>query len=210
MGVYFSSDLHIRHKLVAKLRADMVGVAFASDDETVAWHDHYLATRWDALVKSDDQVWVLGDISGGGKGSQLNALEWIARRPGEKHLVPGNHDGIHPSSRDSHKWFPEYLQVFSSVQPFARRKIAGRSVLLSHFPYEGEGERGGGDRFTQYRLRDEGLPVLHGHIHSTVKTSRVAERGGEDWMAGTLQLHVGLDAWNLAPVHLDELAELLG
>jgi calcineurin-like phosphoesterase family protein len=129
-------------------------------------------------------------------------LEWIARRPGEKHLVPGNHDGIHPSSRDSHKWFPEYLQVFSSVQPFVRRKIAGQSVLLSHFPYEGEGQREGGDRFTQYRLRDEGLPVLHGHVHDDEKQTETG------W--GTTQLHVGLDAWNLAPVHLDELAELLG
>lgn len=219
MSVFFTSDLHIRHKLVAKLRAAAVGVDFASEDEFTAWHDHYLASRWDARIKPDAQVWVLGDISGGGKGSQVNALEWLAERPGDKHLVPGNHDGVHPSNRDSHKYLPQYLQVFSSVQAYARRNIplpdgSKQTALLSHFPYEGEGERPGADRFTQYRLRDEGLPVLHGHTHSaekvTTSSHQVVDDREDGLYAPAKQIHVGVDAWDLAPVHLDELAELLG
>jgi calcineurin-like phosphoesterase family protein len=36
--------------------------------------------------------------------------------------------------------------------------------MLSHFPYKGDHKPG--DRYPEWRLRDEGLPLLHGHVHS--------------------------------------------
>lgn len=198
--VFFTSDLHLGHRLVAELRgftySDYANQGELWTSETLtAEHDRVLAENWDALVKPSDQVWVLGDISAGGTKAQHKALDWLRDRPGGKHLIAGNHDGCHPMHRDAHKWQPLYLDVFKTVQPFARRKINGQPVLLSHFPYQGDHTEA--DRYDQYRLRDLGVLLLHGHIHRPLRKMGY-------------QIHVGLDAWNLKPVNLDELIILIG
>ncbi|SKF80163.1 metallophosphoesterase [Mycobacteroides abscessus] len=195
--VWFTSDLHIGHELVARERTKGWVLPRYVGAEIDA-HDRILAEKWDAVVQPDDQVWVLGDISAGGTQAQKKALAWLRGRPGEKHLVPGNHDGCHPMYRDSHKWQAAYLQVFRSVQPFARRRIGGRDTLLSHLPYLGDHTTA--QRFNQYRLRDEGVWLLHGHTHSRfINEPKVHPR----------QLHVGVDAWHMAPVLIDRLADLI-
>ncbi|MCZ0732370.1 metallophosphoesterase [Mycolicibacterium iranicum] len=189
--VWFTADLHIGHRLVAGLRG------FEDDP---ARHDTELARRWDAQIADTDVVWLLGDISGGGRGSQQRALTWLAARPGTKHLITGNHDSVHPMHEDAHKALPAYLEVFASVQQSARRKLAGQQVLLSHFPYldgADSGEWQAGRRFDQWRLPDCGAWLLHGHTHSASRRS------------GPRGIHVGLDAWGLAPVSIDQIAQIL-
>ncbi len=167
---WFTSDLHIGHKLVARHRS--VDVNFfspgrsreVSDEFVAAWHDGMLSENWDAHVGRDDIVWVLGDISAGGSNAQRNALQWITQRPGRKRLVSGNHDGCHPMHRNSHNWLREYLKAFESVQSAARIRINGHSVLLSHFPYRDDHTEV--PRFDQWRLRNLGELLLHGHTHS--------------------------------------------
>lgn len=182
-GCFLTSDFHIGHRLVAEHRG------FGTTQE----HDEALRAIWVRTVSSDAQVWVLGDLSAGGKASTLNALEFCAALPGEKHLVLGNHDPAHPMHRDAHKWQRLYMEVFTSVQPYARRRIHGQSVLLSHFPYEAD--RGSEVRYPQYRLPNLGEFLLHGHTHSASKhTSR-------------RELHVGLDAWGMELVPVDTVAQ---
>lgn len=198
-AVWFTSDLHIGHELVAKerMRGRVLPRYVGAEIDA---HDHILAEHWDAVVRPDDQVWVLGDISAGGKAAETNALRWLTQRPGWKHLVAGNHDSCHPMHRDAHKRQPEFLiEAFETVQAFARRRIAGQSVLLSHFPYVGD--HTAVSRFDQYRLRDMGKLLLHGHTHDEAKVAPTP-----DW---TTQIHVGVDAWDLRPVHIDELADLI-
>lgn len=189
LKVYVTSDLHIGHKLVAAIRDLDPG------------HDAQLADNWDAVIKSADHVWVLGDISAGGSSGQRNALQWLAQRPGVKHLIAGNHDGCHPMHRDSHKWQSPYLEVFDSVQSAARRRIAGDRVqlLMSHFPYSGDHTEI--SRYEQWRLRDVGEVLLHGHTHQPTQITRSD--------SGTLQVHVGVDAWGMAPVSLEEVESLV-
>ncbi|WP_226863354.1 metallophosphoesterase [Mycolicibacterium baixiangningiae] len=184
---WFTSDLHLGHTLVSGVRGF----------DTTEAHDDELALRWDARIRPLDGVWVLGDISGGGRGSQRRALEWLAERPGSKHLIAGNHDGVHPMHRDAHKALPAYLDVFASVAQSARRKIAGYEVLLSHFPYAGTaGNEGAGGRYDQWRLPDIGSWLLHGHTHSSTRREQQS-------------IHVGLDAWGLTPVSVEEITGLL-
>jgi len=191
--VFFTSDLHIGHRFVAGLRG------FGEDVEA---HDAELAAQWDKVVnpKGDrgDQVWILGDISVGGDGAQRRALAWLLQRPGRKHLIAGNHDGCHPLHRESHRWQQTYLGVFDSVQMAARRKINGHNVLLSHFPYAGEewGDHADHERYPQWRLSDQGSWLLHGHVHDKERL-----RGRS--------IHVGVDAWDLAPVSLEEIAKMI-
>lgn len=198
MSVWFTSDLHIGHDAVAQMRMSAV-VADA--------HDCMLADNWDRVVNPEDQIWVLGDLSGGGTEATAHALNWVADRPGVKHLIAGNHDPVHPMHRDSHRWQSAFSQVFASVQPFARRKIGAHRVLLSHFPYTGDR---GEDRCSQYRLRNEGMPLLHGHTHSPERTSFAAHTSINDLLTRlALQIHVGVDAWRYYPVHIDTLARFL-
>ncbi|BCO56120.1 serine/threonine protein phosphatase [Mycobacterium intracellulare] len=211
MSVWFTSDLHIGHRLCAALREGYESVPEFFTEYEVGRHDEILAHRWDEHVRTGDQVWVLGDISAGGSSAQRSALQWLSNRPGEKHLLAGNHDGVHPMHRDSHKWQPEYLKVFASVQTMARRKIGGRDVLLSHFPYRGDHTEV--DRYNQYRLRDEGLPLLHGHTHSKERLRIGFPTHGFNGAVivhDSPTIHVGVDAWDLRPVHLDEIAEIVG
>jgi calcineurin-like phosphoesterase family protein len=198
--IFYTSDLHIGHRKVAGIRFDRFHTyPHVEDEEAVTWHDAELAKRWNRMVAPEDTVIVVGDISVGGNAAQTNALAWIAARPGDKRLVTGNHDGVSPSHRDFHKWVSVYSEVFSSVSPFMRRRIDGENVMVSHFPYDGDHTPE--DRDVQYRLRDMGLPVIHGHTHSphVYSVSR----------AGTPQVNVSVDAWAMAPVSQESVAKAI-
>lgn len=189
--IYFTSDLHLGHRLVAGIRGH------ANTDD----HDQSVADAWASVVKSRDQVWVLGDLC---LGNPTKALDLIKKLPGEKHMIWGNHDLGHPMHRNSHRKAGLYTDAFASAQAFARRRIYGLEVLLSHFPYVGDTAGRGEDRHVQYRLLDGGVPIIHGHTHSRARFT-YAEIG---WTPHTPQVHVGWDAW-LAPVPLDSVAALL-
>jgi calcineurin-like phosphoesterase family protein len=183
-GTWYTSDPHIHHKLMVTTRG------FASLDE----HDGTIIKRWNKVVAPEDTVWVLGDI---GMGNAAAYLGMAACLNGTKHLVSGNHDEPWPGHRDAHKKQEAWLRVFATIQPFARRRIGGHDVLLSHFPYSGDHEDLYADRFVQYRLRDEGRWLLHGHTH------------GSERLHHGKQIHVGLDAWDLAPVNEGTICKLI-
>jgi calcineurin-like phosphoesterase family protein len=196
-SVWYTADTHFTHRMVAELRG------FASS----AGHDEVIVANWNAVVGRDDTVWHLGDV---GLGKPALILPWAARLNGAIHLITGNHDAVWPGHRDSHKHQREWLEHFASVQSFARRKIGGRYVLLSHFPYDGD--HTAEDRHRQFRLRDEGTWLLHGHTHGRERLGQVTlppvTFGGEGAWRGR-QLHVGLDAWDLRPVPQCEVERLI-
>lgn len=174
---FFTSDPHLGgHELVAGLRG------YSSPVE----HDAAFVRAWRRQVRPEDTVWVLGDLALGG---WRQALSIISGLPGRKMLVVGNHDRCFAGARNGHAYLAAYGAVFDAVVPFARLRRDGRDVLLSHFPYDGEGagrlEKA--DRHSQYRLRDEGALLLHGHVHDDVRFRRSA--------LGSPMVHVGLDAW---------------
>lgn len=214
MGVWFTSDLHIGHRAVAYTRRYGAWPEDRSlvTPEDVEWHDALLAGCWDSVVKPDDVVWGLGDLIANPK-SLPAALEWIKARPGRKHWVLGNHDPAHPMHSESHKWENQYRDAFESVGIVRKRYVplpdGGRqSVLLSHFPYRGDSD-GKEDRCTQWRLPNEGLPVLHGHVHSKEKVIGAIYSPTPGKIDRALQIHVGVDAWDFGPVSLEEVGELL-
>jgi len=187
MSVWFTSDVHLGHRKAAEHRGF----------ETVEEHDEEIASNWRNTVAADDVVWVLGDIAAS---SPTHALNVLAGLPGTKHLILGNHEQAHPMHRDAHKHLRKYLDVFESVAQSARRRLPdGTEVLLSHFPYERDR---GPARHTQWRLRNEGLWLLHGHTHGTERVTRFGTGG-----TPVSELHVGVDAWGLTPVSLDVVAE---
>jgi calcineurin-like phosphoesterase family protein len=193
MSDWFSSDTHFLHKLVAGLR----GFTTVNDNgETVpdpVRHDEAIIRNWNRLVKPDDTAWLLGDV---GLGNEDRILAQAARLNGRKQLIAGNHDRVHPGNPGAHLHQKKWLEVFKSVQAFARVRVGDQVVLLSHFPYDGDHTEH--DRATQFRLRDEGVWLLHGHTHS-------AER--YEWPDKSI--HVGLDAWELKPVPAHEIDKII-
>jgi calcineurin-like phosphoesterase family protein len=163
---FFTSDLHLGHRHVARLRGfDSVGA-----------HDRAIIDGWCSTVGKRDVVWVLGDIA---VRYTDYALDILRSLPGKKHLIAGNHDGCHPLNRRAHIVQRRYLEAFDSVAAGGSLRIAGQTVVLSHFPYVGD-HADRADRFTQWRLRDEGTPLLCGHVH-------------EAWQRSGHQFNVGVD-----------------
>jgi calcineurin-like phosphoesterase family protein len=190
MTTYYTSDLHFGHRLVAGKRQfwmpDPEGGAMPVQDTEA--HDAALIENWNKIVKPWDEVWVLGDLT-----LRDPRLVWhlVDQLFGTKHFVTGNHDACFAGHRGAHKHQREYRDHFETVQPYASVRLEGQPVMLSHFPYIGDGE-GKADRCAQWRLRDCGAPVVHGHTHRSEQLSRS--------QGGTLQIHVGLDAHGLKPV----------
>lgn len=150
--VWALSDPHLYHDKVSQIRG------FSTEE-----YVELFAEDWESKVRPKDQVWTLGDLTGGGHLSEAFAL--LKSLPGEKFLIIGNHDGCFPGHRDSHRRLKRYFEVFESVQLHARRSINGISVMVSHFPYYGDHTET--MRHAEWRLPDTGIPLIHGHTHSS-------------------------------------------
>ena len=91
MDVWFTSDLHLGHKSVARLR----GLEVEEHDKRVL--------RGIRELPEGDRLWVLGDLSRGAAEDERRALQLIREHGAhlEMHLVSGNHDSCHPIHRSS-------------------------------------------------------------------------------------------------------------
>lgn len=190
---WFWSDLHLGHEYVAKLRG------FKDDPEgkfsASAPHDVHIMSVWKEHVRPKDHIWLLGDISGGR--NEEYALDFLSILPGHKHLISGNHDSVSSIHRNAWKRQARFLEVFESVQDFARLKVHGVDFLLSHYPYAGAGDHKAVERYTQYRLTDVGHPLVHGHVHSAWDYELTS--------SNTPMMNVGVDHWFERPVSLEDV-----
>ena len=200
MTTFFTADLHLGHARLLEL-SPARGAAFTS----VEHMDTALIDNWNAVVGPEDTVWVLGDVDMHGKEPTLAMVE---RLHGTKILVCGNHDACWGGARGGWRRREAYLAAgFTAVLDFAvttlpppHPQAPATRVLLSHFPYAGDS--GETDRYEHFRLRDEGIPLLHGHVHESYRHSRSRR--------GTWGVNVGVDVWDYRPVSEDALAEYLG
>lgn len=177
MTTFLTSDPHVGDLKVALARG------FSATEE----HDEWVARLWRDTVKDTDQVIILGDL-----GRPACALPFFGALPGVKHLVCGNHDRCHPAHRTARNSQRAYLEVFETVNSALTLRDEGVEFLASHFPYAGDHTEE--DRHTQFRLRDEGQWLLHGHVHM-------------EWKVRGRQINVGLDPWRRL-VTLNELTKL--
>lgn len=187
-NVFFTADLHLGHKRVAGIRGfwDEDNVTDTEDGPVCApdtdAHDQMIVDVWESMIGPRDIVFVLGDIA---VTDTDQALSILASLPGQKHLIAGNHDPVHPMhTRGFARHFRAFSQVFETVSSVRSRKINGTKVMMSHFPFAswGDGEGREGSRHDEWRVPDLGQPLLHGHTHGQ-------ERQHDN------MFHVGWDAW---------------
>lgn len=188
-NTWLTSDLHLGHEKVAQLRGF----------DSIAQHDAMILDNLARANRAGDVWYLLGDlVMGHTKVEILGTLSEIFEGS-DVHVILGNHDRPHPCNHNSVKYLSGWNYLFDSVSTTATLRYEGQTYLLSHFPYEGEGvdRVSGEERYTQWRLKDLGAPLLHGHTHDTVRLRYSS--------AGTAQHHCGIDAWGLKPVTLPTL-----
>lgn len=181
MTIFFTADQHFWHTNIIKLTER----PFSSVEEM----NEALIARHNEVVGPDDDVIHLGDFCW--KHSALDEVR--GRLNGHKHyLVPGNHDGCHPMHHKSESAVRKYARAGFLLLP---PEVTDRAIgLLCHFPYSGD--PWGNDRYLQYRPKDEGRWLLHGHVHNL-------------WRVKGRQINVGVDAWDYKPVALSELERIV-
>jgi calcineurin-like phosphoesterase family protein len=200
MTTWFSSDTHLKHGNIPVYCPER-GERWDTLDEM----DEGLVDLWNGNVKPDDDVWFLGDFA---MGKITESLPMAARLNGHKKLVPGNHDRCWSHLKKYEKWEAEYAKYFEIMPPIVELDV-GRAFkfLLCHFPYQGDS--GLEDRYTEARpvkAEHQACDVLlHGHVHDTWKIRDDLVTHGNHG----LQINVGVDVWDFAPVSLEEIIELL-
>lgn len=130
-----------------------------------------LIDEYNRRVGTTDHVLWLGDCCF--RERELPGI--LDRMNGCKSLILGNHDK---------STITFYLRAgFSAVLHEPRLWIADRVCLVSHYPYAGVGSRYPDRRPPKIKKHI----LIHGHTHEPVK------RHGN-------MIHVGVDAWDYAPV----------
>lgn len=192
MATWYTADLHFGHERIIELSHRPFGSVREMDDA--------LVYNWNAVVAPTDEVWVLGDVT-----LHRASLENVSRLNGFKRLVAGNHDSchrMHQRWRRATEWYVEagFHVVFNdgSARDHYLSHAPGRvaEVNLSHFPYRGGGDHTFTERYSEWRLEDDGSPLLCGHVHDA-------------WRTKGLMINVGVDVWDFAPVSGQALGELL-
>lgn len=187
---FFTSDTHFGHKNIIKYS----NRPFADYEEM----DRAIVDNWNHIVGDTDVVYHLGDLALGPSERWDSIMKSLN---GYKILVVGNHDRIFlgEKPRQREKWDEKYHEWFDEVYDnYEGLTLANGTVVnLSHFPYDGDSH--GEERYREYRLEDNGTILIHGHTHE----DKIMSKSNK----GTVQIHVGMDAWNYTPVSEQQIMD---
>ncbi len=149
--------------------------------------------RAHSVVGQEDELWVLGDLA---LGTIDESLRVASHLPGRKVLILGNHDRpfLERTQERRSRFRAAYEKAGFRVLDdlVVGDRVGGHDVLLSHYPYEGD-SREGEERHKELRAVDQGLPIVHGHVH-------------ERWHISGRQINVGVDVNDFTPVSEEQLA----
>ena len=136
---YYIADLHFGHENV--IRFD--GRPFNSVEEM----DQTLIVQWNAVVKEEDDVYILGDFCYKSKNSPLWYLKQLK---GRKHLIQGNHDNHMLKDEEA-------VKQFASIDKMTYVKDGNYTIVLCHFP------------LAEWNRYWRGSWHIYGHIHNQKK-----------------------------------------
>lgn len=213
MTIYFTSDLHFYHKNVIKFcnRPFRTKNPFFRlwewwtgniSEASVKIMNEALIANWNAVVKPEDTVYCLGDVS-----MAFRPIELYSHRlNGKKFLVPGNHDFCHsyhkkgrrPDTRQ--KWIKLYQDNGWIILPEQITVVLpdlGEIQLCHHPRIYDEPNPAFTDKFERWRPAEntkDSIWLLHGHTHSRNQLNLQQK-----------MIDVGVDANNYTPVSLETI-----
>lgn len=166
---YFIADTHFGHENIIK----MCGRPFKNIQEM----NETLINNWNSKVKSNDHVYILGDMFFRSKDPEpiLRSLK------GKKHLIIGNHDS----------WIKrkECQKYFESIDNYLEFSDGKNYLVLSHYPM-----------LSYHRERRNNTYMIHGHIHADTHADFYPLLLYRDRI-----LNAGVDLNKFTPVSLEEL-----
>lgn len=169
--IYFTSDSHLFHKRI--IEYEPITRPFSSVEEM----NETIISNWNKVVKSEDEIFVLGDFI---MGELKNVESTLKRLNGKITLVRGNHD---TSSK-----LAEYKRLGIEVKDIAYIPYKGRFFICCHFPITNE-------EFIRMVVEDNSEVVfLYGHTHSN---------SPKGYVNGTY--HIGADTNNLTPISIEQI-----
>lgn len=136
---YYTSDLHLCHANIIKYEDR----PFSNTEEM----NNYLIYKWNAKVKKNDEVYILGDFA---FCDGIKANELIKQLNGVKYLIVGNHDSF---LRDN--TFDRRL--FAWIRDYVKIKDNGNKVILFHYP------------IAVWDCQHHDSIHLYGHVHSNTE-----------------------------------------
>lgn len=113
-NIFLISDTHFGHKNILKFKRNDGNPLrpFSSVEEM----DETLIENWNKVVKTQDKIYHLGDVT------MSNNLKFISKLNGHKRLVRGNHD------KASIKEYIKYFEEIYGVRQWENR------FIMSHIP----------------------------------------------------------------------------
>ena len=170
--IYYTSDLHLGHSNIIKMCSRPFPDIKTMDSEIIH--------NWNAVVQPNDDVYVLGDFSYGVSVEQ--AISYLKRLKGKKHLIIGNHDGKNLTDE-------RFRSMFDSVDSYLEILDKNRMVCLFHYPIA---EWHGYFREKYYHI--------YGHVHNRENSP------GAKFIRGEVKaFNAGVDVNGFFPKTLDRL-----
>lgn len=125
---FFTSDLHFFHKNILKFEKD------TRNFKDIEEMNEKLIEYWNSIVRPNDKVYNLGDLSFSSKFDNLISI--ANRLNGEHHLILGNHDQIISNNADKLLSMKKLdgNPMFSSISQYKEIKHNKRTFVLFHFP----------------------------------------------------------------------------
>jgi calcineurin-like phosphoesterase family protein len=190
-NTFFTSDLHFGHANAIRFNKRPF--------RDLEHMEETMIKRWNAKVKPEDKVIVVGDFSLGCGKPRLREI--LSQLNGTKILVKGNHDYTNAEM---------VTAGFDFSCDFMQIKIANELVSISHYPFKASKAKNFmykilhklfpkkfyKPRFFAFQKPNDGGFLIHGHTHDKLKVN------GK-------QIHVGVDAWGFEPIASQKIAEII-
>lgn len=110
--IYFSSDHHFNHVNIL----NHCNRPFSSVEDM----DKEMVDRWNSVVKENDEIYYLGDLT---LGNWETAYGYIKQLKGRIKFIKGNHD---------ERWFPS-LNTHQKLPPIHEFKLNKKLFVLCHY-----------------------------------------------------------------------------
>jgi calcineurin-like phosphoesterase family protein len=171
MATFFTADTHFSHGMLVGRRG------FDTHEEM----DEDIIRRWNEVVRPNDDVWHLGDVTLARSEHRQRVLQSLGRLNGRKRLLIGNHDP---------QWVIRADVWYDPPKHYNYLRQHGLRINLMHYP------------MGTWNKRRAGAWMLHGHCHGARLTS--LPTGGEH---GRI-LDVGYEVFG-RPMELEEIREII-
>ena len=178
-NVWLISDTHFFHPSILYFhpaRRDACGVTLeelqADKNSAIEKHDKWLIDKWNATVKRNDIVYILGDFCLGNKEKTEKILQKLR---GKKYLIRGNHDKSCNGLERYFEWVGDIKEAkFTNNQYKFIDPDETFCIELCHYP------------LLTWNRRPNGTCMVHGHCHNTLTNyNKLSEE---------LRVDVGLDS----------------